>query len=151
VQRELTGRMVFAITAGAFAIIIGVNVLLAVKAVRTFPGLEVQSSYVASQTFDSERRAQEALGWHFSHSYENGVLRIGITDSAGAAVEVREPTALVGRTTEAKDDLRPEFRGRAGRFEAPLALAPGRWMVMFEARAADGTLFRKRFDILVKD
>ena len=149
-QRELTGRMVFAITASAFAVIIGVNVLMAVKAVRTFPGLEVKSSYVASQTFDAERHAQEALGWNFSHGYENGVLRIGITDRSGAPVDVQDLTALVGRTTEAKDDMQPEFHGRAGQFEAPVDLRPGRWMVMLEAKAADGTLFRKRFDILVK-
>ena len=47
--RELTGGKVLAITVSAFAIIIGVNVLLAFKAVSTFPGLEVENSYVASQ------------------------------------------------------------------------------------------------------
>ncbi len=46
----------------AFAVIIAVNLVLAFKAVRTFPGLEVENSYVASQTFDAERTAQEALG-----------------------------------------------------------------------------------------
>ena len=48
---ELTGKHVLAITVSAFAVIIGVNVLLAVKAVSTFPGLEVDNSYVASQGF----------------------------------------------------------------------------------------------------
>ena len=57
---ELTGKHVFAITAGAFAVIIGVNVLLAVKAVSTFPGLEVGNSYVASQGFNTRKAAQEA-------------------------------------------------------------------------------------------
>ncbi|MFN7052645.1 MAG: FixH family protein, partial [Gemmobacter sp.] len=60
---QITGRQVFAFTAGAFGIIIAVNVLMAYKAVSTFPGLEVKNSYVASQNFDTERRAQEALGW----------------------------------------------------------------------------------------
>ena len=50
----LTGRKVFFITAGAFAVIIGVNVTMAVLAVGTFPGLEVKNSYVASQSFDAK-------------------------------------------------------------------------------------------------
>ena len=57
---ELTGKHVLGITVGAFAVIIGVNVLLAVKAVSTFPGLEVDNSYVASQGFDKRKAAQEA-------------------------------------------------------------------------------------------
>ena len=50
----------------AFGVIIGVNLVLALSAVRTFPGLEVKNSYVASQTFDERRAAQEALGWTVS-------------------------------------------------------------------------------------
>ena len=50
--RPLTGKHVLAITLVAFGVIIGVNVLMAVKAVGTFPGLEVANSYVASQDFD---------------------------------------------------------------------------------------------------
>jgi nitrogen fixation protein FixH len=60
---ELTGRHVFAITAGSFGIIIAVNLLLAWKAVSTFPGVEVASSYAAGIGFDARRAAQVALGW----------------------------------------------------------------------------------------
>ena len=56
--RELTGRHVLAITLAAFGVVIGVNLLLAVKAVGTFPGVEVSNSYVASQVFDRERSTQ---------------------------------------------------------------------------------------------
>jgi hypothetical protein len=44
-------------------VIISVNLLLAFKAVSTFPGLEVKNSYVASQGFNDRKAAQEALGW----------------------------------------------------------------------------------------
>ena len=67
--RELTGAKVFAITAGAFGVIIAVNVVLAVKAVQTFPGLEVANSYVASQSFDAERTAQQKLGLALDYRY----------------------------------------------------------------------------------
>mgnify|MGYP001760938923 FL=1 len=67
--RPLTGKHVLAITLVAFGVIIGVNVLMAVKAVGTFPGLEVANSYVASQDFDRERAAQAALDWTVTPDY----------------------------------------------------------------------------------
>lgn len=63
---EIKGWHVFTGFAGAFSIIITVNLTLAFQAVRTFPGLEVRNSYVASQTFDADRTAQLGLGWDVS-------------------------------------------------------------------------------------
>ena len=80
-MRELTGKHVLAITVGFFGVIIAVNMVLAVQAVRTFPGLEVKNGYVASQTFDADRRAQEALGWTLVQTYEAGKLRLVMTDA----------------------------------------------------------------------
>jgi nitrogen fixation protein FixH len=58
---EITGRHVLAITVGAFGLIIAVNVVMAWKAISTFPGLEVENSYVASQEFD--RREARRKSW----------------------------------------------------------------------------------------
>ena len=85
---ELTGKHVFAITASAFAVIIGVNVLLAVKAVSTFPGLEVENSYVAGQDFNERKAAQLALGWVMVPGYENGKMTLAFTGSDGLPVAV---------------------------------------------------------------
>ena len=52
--------------------IIAVNLTLAFKAVTTFPGLEVKNSYVASQNFDADRAAQQALGWQVAARIEAG-------------------------------------------------------------------------------
>ena len=59
--KPLTGRKVFLMFVAFFGLIIAVNVTMAVQAVKTFPGLEVANSYVASQTFDADRAAQERL------------------------------------------------------------------------------------------
>lgn len=149
---ELTGRHVLGITTGAFAIIIGVNVVMAWKAVSTFPGLEVGNSYVASQTWDAERKAQEALGWTLDHAYDpgRGELALSFRDAGGKAVAVASLSVLVGRPTEAKDDQTPAFvNATDGAYLAPVRLAPGKWMMQVEARAADGTLFRQRIDLQV--
>ena len=55
---EIKGWHVFTGFALAFGVIIAVNLTLAFQAVRTFPGLEVKNSYVASQSFEQERRDQ---------------------------------------------------------------------------------------------
>lgn len=148
--RELTGRKVLAITIGAFGVIIGMNVLLAVKAVQTFPGLEVPNSYVASQVFDAERVAQEKLGWTLGYRYEAGELVLSFRDRTGRPVEARKVSALVGRKSMAAQDQRPAFTYRDGDFVAPLALDPGAWMILLEAQAEDGTRFHQRLDLFVK-
>jgi nitrogen fixation protein FixH len=151
-MRELTGRKVFAITASFFGVVIAVNVLLAYKAVSTFPGLEVPNSYVASQTWDAERTAQEALGWDLAADYDHvsGALELNFTDRDGRPAPLASLSVLVGRPTEAKDDQWPVMALENGIWRGPLTLAPGKWMMKVEARAADGTLFKQRRDLFVK-
>ncbi|MBU9697373.1 FixH family protein [Rhodobacteraceae bacterium HSP-20] len=148
---ELKGRHVLAITVGAFSIIIGVNLVLAVQAVRTFPGLEVANGYIASQTFDAERKAQEALGWTVTPEYRGGKLTLSVTDAEGLPAAVRRMDVLVGRATETKDDMLPDFARVAGVWEADVALARGKWMLKVEAEAPDGTKFRQRLELFVMD
>lgn len=151
-MREITGKHVLFFTVSAFAVIIAVNVLMAWKAISTFPGLEVKNSYVASQTFDAERAAQEDLGWTLAPDYDGVAkeLRLIFTDKAGRPVEVKDLAVLVGRATEAAEDQTPSFAREAGVYVAKADLAPGKWMMQVEAHAADGTLFRQRIDLLVK-
>ena len=54
-KAPITGPKFFAIFASFFVVIIAVNLVMAFSAIRTFPGLEVKNSYVASQEFDRER------------------------------------------------------------------------------------------------
>jgi nitrogen fixation protein FixH len=148
--RQLTGWHVLGITVTFFAVVIAVNVLLAVKAVGTFPGLEVENSYVASQTFDKDRKAQESLGWTLGQDYAPGRLALTITGTDGVAADVRDLKVQVGRATEAKDDLYPEFRSQGGEWVADVTLPGGKWVIFVEAHAADGTLFQKRLDLSVR-
>ena len=148
---ELKGRHVLAIAVGAFGVIIAVNLVMAWKAISTFPGLEVANGYVASQTFDADRRAQEALGWTAVPDYRDGRLTLRMTDSQGLPALVRSLDVLVGRTTESREDKRPQMVRVAGIWEADLALARGKWMLVVEAEATDGTKFRQRLELFVTD
>ena len=149
-RRGITGPKFLGFMVGVFGLIIGVNLVLAFKAVSTFPGLEVDNSYVASQTFDVEMADQKALGWTLTHAYENGELRLIFADRDGLPAEVASLDVLVGRTTESREDMHPMFVREAGVYVAKEALQPGKWMMHVVARAKDGTLFRQRLDMFVK-
>lgn len=149
---EFTGRKMAIVMFSFFGVIIAVNLLMAYKAVSTFPGLEVKNSYVASQHFDTNRAAQRALGWTLTPDYDaaENRLYLSFTDAQGNPATLSDLSVLVGRTTEAKDDQRPQFTRAAGLWTAPLDLAPGRWLLRVEARSAEGTLFAQRISILVE-
>ena len=148
-ERELTGRHVLGIAVGAFAVIIGVNVLMAYKAVSTFPGIEVKNGYVASQSFEAERQAQLALGWDVATELDGDTLRVRFTKGDGPA-EVASVEGLFGRTTEALDDQQAAFiEVSDGVFEAPIRAEKGAWVLQLRATARDGTAFRQRVSVAV--
>ncbi|WP_339108983.1 FixH family protein [Thioclava sp. GXIMD4216] len=149
--RELTGKHVLVTVVGAFSVIIGVNIFMAYNAISSFPGLEVTNSYVASQQFDTLRAAQQALGWTVEPLYENGQLSFRLTDKEGLPAPVSRFSALVGRTTMSREDVTPQFRRVNGAYLADLTLAPGAWLVHLDAVAADGTAFRQRIDLFVRN
>lgn len=144
--RPLTGKHVLAITLVAFGVIIGVNVLMAVKAVGTFPGLEVANSYVASQDFDRERAAQAALDWTVTPDYDGKDLVLAIRDRQGNPAPIKDLQVTVGRPTYVADDQHPQMTYQGGLYVAPLTLKPGLWNIHLTATAWDGTQFRQRLD-----
>lgn len=131
--RKFTGWHMFAILIAFFGVVVSVNMVMAMAAIRTFGGTVVDNTYVASQYFNTwlaEARAQERLGW---------TVRLGVDDSrhvtvalgdrggplAGAEIEVvaRHP---LGRAPDVR--LRLQARN-AGAYVSDTALPPGRWLV----------------------
>lgn len=145
----ITGPKFFAIIASFFAVIIAVNIVLAVQAVRTFPGLEVKNAYVASQGWDAERRAQLALGWQVSARVHAGVLRLQIRDAAGAPVRAARVEGVFGRATSTRDDQTPAFVFDGSAYTAPVVTSAGNWNLRLMAIAPDGTAFRQRLVVIV--
>ncbi len=148
-QFRIKGWHVFAGFAVAFGVIITVNVVMATKAITTFPGLEVRNGYIASQSFDDRRAAQQALGWAVAVEAEKGMLRLVITDDAGRAVQVGKIDATVGRPTEAKNDITPEFVFDGKSYSAPAALGAGKWILRLKTQSLDGVPFEQRLDVHV--
>ena len=145
----LRGRHVLAMFVAGFGVIVAVNLTLAFSAVRTFPGVEVANSYVASQSFDADRAAQDALGWKVTARAEGGTLRLAIAGPDGTPVRPASVQALLGRATNVKEDRVPDFAWDGTAFVAPEVLGPGNWNLRVEMVAADGTAFRRRIVLRV--
>lgn len=149
---ELTGKHVLAIVVTAFSVIIAVNVFMAYSAVGTFPGLETKNSYVASQKFDRQKAAQEALGWDVSARVEDETLILDIKDMAGEPVTVKSVYGLFGRATHVKEDQEPAFsQGSSGAYMAQVGpLGEGNWNLRLNVVAEDDTTFQQRIPIYIK-
>lgn len=141
---RMTGPKVLAIMLCFFGTIIAVNLTLAWSAVSTFPGLEVQNSYVSSQNFNAELAAQQALGWDVTADLDQGELVLAITGPDGDPAQVATLDAVLGAATHVRDDQRPDFVFLDGAFRAPVDIGPGNWNIRLRATAADGTEFRQR-------
>ncbi|MBO6867034.1 MAG: FixH family protein [Thalassococcus sp.] len=149
--RKITGYHVFAVFALAFSIIIGVNVTMAVNAVRTFPGIESKNSYIDSQTFNERRAAQEALNWDLDVALAAREIEVRFDDGHGP-IQPQNLKAVLGRATEREDDLALNLIYVGGSHVAPIPeLGAGRWVLRLEAEAEDGTAFRKDVKLWVTE
>ncbi|QFU08806.1 FixH [Rhodobacteraceae bacterium THAF1] len=142
---ELTGRRVAAIFVGGFGIIISVNLALAFNAVRSFPGLEVANSYVASQSFQDRRDAQEALGWRVDASYDGEQVHVAVLDASGDHAPAENLSVHIARPTEARDDQDLTLTDGSARLD----LARGTWRLDIAATAPDGTAFAQAITLRV--
>lgn len=140
---EIKGWHVVGMFLLGFGIIISVNALLAVQAVRSFPGLETRNSYVVSQQFDDARAAQVALDWRVSAQLSGDVLTLAILRD-GVPVEATITQAIFGRATNTAQDQTPEFVFENGVFKASVVAGPGNWNLRVRALAPDGTAFQQR-------
>lgn len=147
-EKPLTGRTVLIITCCAFTVIIGVNLTLAFQAVATFPGLETRNSYVASQTFNADRRAQMALGWDASAALDGNTLRLSLRKD-GLPVQADIQSAILGRATHVAADQPLDLVFDGQDYVAAVVSDDGNWNLRLVAKAHDGTLFRQRMIVMV--
>jgi nitrogen fixation protein FixH len=124
--KRFTGWHMTGILLVFFGVVVAVNFTMATLATRTFGGVVVQNSYVASQRYNDwlkAARAQAKLGWKAEAGLDSG-RRVVVEVSAPGAVVTGYAAHPLGR--EADVPLR--FTG-VGRFRSGKALPPGRWRV----------------------
>lgn len=148
--KPLTGRKVFMILVAAFGTILAVNMTLLYNAVKTFPGLEVKNSYVASQTFDDRAVAQRALGWSPEAKYANGQMNLSIFAN-GEFVFPEVIDVRVGRPTHGREDVNPVLLRDTIGYWFKIDLDEGKWYVYVDAESAAGEPFVQRLELFVTD
>lgn len=146
---EIKGWHVLTAFLLAFGVIIAVNLTLAYQAVRTFPGLEVKNSYVASQTFDADRADQVALEWDVSATLVGNELSLIILKD-GRAISPKIDEAIFGRATHVGQDQTPDFAFDGKSLRATVIGGEGNWNLRIKARSDDGTLFQQRVIVATK-
>ncbi len=129
--RPFTGRHMWILALSFFGVIIAVNVVMATFAMRSWTGLVVDNSYIASQQFEDKRLAhqtQQAAGWQAILTYLPGVARLVIVDGARGPIDLGDVTIKVNRPVGGHDDQTISLQHKAdGSYEAALNLPDGLW------------------------
>ena len=130
--RTFTGWHMAAITISFFAVIIAVNLTLAVFASTSWTGLVVANSYVASQSFNRDAeiaRQQQALGWKMNLAVDRSLAKITILDRAGLPMAGLSLRAVLQRPTdEAGDQILNLRDAGAGVYMADATIGSGVWV-----------------------
>ncbi|WP_027040365.1 FixH family protein [Mesorhizobium ciceri] len=149
---EFTGRHMLTTILAFFGVVIAVNLTMATLASRSWSGLIVENSYVASQQFNEEARkgrAQAALGWTGKLTVASGEVRYSLADSKGKPVPLHGVKVLFRHPAyEAEDEaltLAAVSGGTSGNteeFAARHTPRNGVWIVEIDADAGLASPFR---------
>ena len=130
----------------AFVVIIAVNTIMIVLAVRTFSGLETNNAYdqgLGYNTTLAEAAQNEKLGWHAAITFtpvgsDTRRIQVTMTDAGGIPLPDLDLKAVLVRPTNAGLDevvqLTPLDRGRYQASFKPSAL--GNWDLRLRAERA---------------
>ncbi len=144
--RTFTGWHMATITISFFAVIIAVNLTLAVFASTSWTGLVVANSYVASQKFNRDveiARQQQALGWQMNLTFHRGLARISFLDRDSrpmTGLDIR--AVLQWPTDEAGDQVLQLQDAGAGIYLAHVPINRGVWTADITAKNTDQKLMR---------
>ena len=142
-SRRFTGWHMTGILVAFFAVVIAVNCLMATLAVRSFGGVVVDNSYVASQKFNGwldEARAQNRLGWRDEVTPLPGRhVALSLTDAQTKPIAGGTVRAVAQHPLGRAPDIALAFHERApGHYTSDHALPPGRWQLRITVRHGAG-------------
>ncbi|MEO0546926.1 MAG: FixH family protein [Pseudomonadota bacterium] len=150
---RFTGHHMAACMIAFFGVIIVVNFSMATMASRSWTGLVVKNSYVASEKFNQDLAAsaqQAATGWRSVVAYHDGFLTVEMSNRNGAQPRVQDAVVHFGRPAFEQQDRSVPVSVVEGsnQIALPLELASGDWFVRFEA-TVNGKPYRRdvRLDV----
>lgn len=142
---EIRGWHVFAGVTAFFAVVIAVDVIFTVMAIRTFPGQVSVTPYEDGLLYNrkiAQLEAQKRLGWEASAEAQARAVVLQFQDGEGRPVR---GLTIVGRlerpATEAGKISLRFAEAAPGRYVAPAGPAPGGWDLTAEAKGPGGENF----------
>jgi len=134
--QRFTGYHMLACIVGFFLIVIGVNATMATIAERSFTGVVVENSYVASQHFNhwlAEAKAQDKLGWRASIDQDGGHVTVALTGPEDLIRDAKVSGTAVHPLGHLPDQLIHFVAGGAGHYRSVERLPHGRWQIRVNA------------------
>jgi nitrogen fixation protein FixH len=128
--RPFTGRHMALILIAFFAVVVGVNVTMAVLARKSWTGLVVPNSYVASQHFNAEtqkRLAMLAQGFRMEIVVRGVSVSITLNDKAGTALPLHKASMTLVRSDRAVSDTSIAMQCQNSLCSSMTELSPGLW------------------------
>ena len=154
-SRRLTGRHVLLAMVLFFAVIIAVNLTMAVVASKSWSGLVVENGFVASQSFNrdlAEARRQASRNWSAEFGIQDGQLRFKPRDAAGAPLTGFAVTVKLRRPATSRDDVTMSLsEARQGEYLRAASMKAGLWDAEVVATSSKGDVFRQLYRIHVAD
>lgn len=143
---EVKGWHVFAGVFAFFAVIIAIDGLFMVLALRTFPGQVSVTPYEDGLLYNrhiAQMAAQDRLGWRASAEARPGAVVVMFQDRSGAPVRglivkgrLERPATEAGRLDLRFHEVAP------GRYAASTGAASGAWDLTAEARGEGEAAFQ---------
>lgn len=116
-----------------FGTIISVNMFMAWNAVRTWSGLVVPNTYVASQQFNGkveEAKRLAASGIEGDLVIKDGRITYHVVDAKGAAIVADDIKATFKRPVDEREDFTLDLAPAGeGRFIADRDVPAGQWVI----------------------
>jgi nitrogen fixation protein FixH len=129
-EKQFTGRHMLLIMLSFFGVVVGVNMFMVYSANKSWTGLVVKNSYVASQNFNeltARLEASKAFGLHGKAKYEAGKVVISVTDAAGKPIALTNPILEMGDAKGDQNAAMPIVVQADGTLAAEKILAVGQW------------------------
>lgn len=135
-----TGRHMVLVMVLFFGVIITVNMIMAWQATRSWSGLVVPNTYVASQQFNTKVAAQRAMaasGITGRLSVDGGTVTVAISHPDRGPVDVEKVVVNFLRPVGTEQDFTLELaRTAPGVYSAGRDVPGGQWIA--EVKATDG-------------
>ena len=139
-EAKFTGLHMALVMVAFFGTIIAVNVTMAIIASKSWTGLVVKNSYVASQKFNGQVALQQQLlnkGWRGELTVNKGTYLFQMSKNKqpinGCSVMARAK-----RPVHERHDKALTFQAMGeGRYQAQALLNPGQWVFDLEARCPE--------------